>query len=341
MEVRHRESPLPFLERRFGEMGLIENVEELVQSDDCTVEIAECAYHMGYFEEAAAAAEKMAESSTPLTRMVALCLEVYADIAMGDAAACCKTLDLAVEACREGFSRSDPFIHNMAIVCVRMLEDATALEFEGSPKWNGALEDMPRGLQAYCGFQMAYRMLLQGNDQQAIGMVRAFQALAGSRYPVSYVKLRLVAASAYLRLGEPEKATAEFAEAWRVAEPLGIVGPFVEMNPCLPGLVRHCLHGRDEAMFKALRSMICRHREGWHQLRAMRRYPVPGESLSALEYSTTALVAWGWTNREIANYMSISENTVKHYLTNSYQKLGLKNRSQIMKAFSRGGTRSV
>ena len=31
--------------------------------------------------------------------------------------------------------------------------------------------------------------------------------------------------------------TAEFDEAWRVAEPLGIVGPFIEMNPCLPGLV--------------------------------------------------------------------------------------------------------
>ncbi|MDO4534066.1 MAG: LuxR C-terminal-related transcriptional regulator [Coriobacteriia bacterium] len=320
-------------------MGLVEGIEELVQMDNPTVEIVECAYHMGYFEEAAAAAEKVAVSGTALTRMVALCLGVYAYLAMGDAAACNKTLNLAVEACQEGVSQPDPFLHNMAIVCVRMLEDATSLEFEGSPKWNGALEDMPRGLQAYCGFQMAYRMLLRGNDQQAIGMVRAFQALAGSRYPVSYVKLRLVAASAYLRLGYPEEATEEFDEAWRVAEPLGIVGPFVEMNPCLPGLARHCLHGKDEAMYKALRAMICRHREGWHELRRRRRYPVQGQNLSALEYSTTALVAWGWTNREIANYMGISENTVKHYLTNAYQKLGLKNRSQIIQAFSKGGVR--
>ena len=321
-------------------MGLIDSIEVLAQIDDPTLEIVECAYHLGYFEEAAAAAEKVAASDAPMTRMMALCLGVYADIAMGDAKACCKTLDLAVEACQEGIIQPDPFERNMAIVCVRMLEDATSLDFEGSPKWNGALEDMPRGLQAYCGFQMAYRMLLRGNDHQAIGMVRAFQALAGSRYPVSYIKLRLVAASAYLRQGEPEKATAEFDEAWRVAEPLGIVGPFIEMNPCLPGLVRHCLHGKDEAMYKALRSMICRHREGWHELRRKRRHPVAGQNLSALEYSTTALVAWGWTNREIANYMGISENTVKHYLTNSYQKLGLKNRSQIIQAFSRGGTRA-
>lgn len=295
---------------------------------------------MGYFEEAAAAAEKIAESAPTMTRMVALSLKVYADIAMGDAAACNKTLNVAVEACKEGITQPDPFVRNMAIVCVRMLEDATALDFEGSPKWNGALEDMPRGLQAYCGFQMAYRMLLRGKDQQAIGMVRAFQALAGNRYPVSYVKLRLVAASAYLRLGEPEKAAAEFEEAWRVAEPLGIIGPFVEMNACVPGLARHCLRGKNEAMYKVLRSMICRHREGWHGLRSKRRHPVQGDNLSALEYSTTALVAWGWTNREIANYMGISENTVKHYLTNSYQKLGLKNRGQIIQAFSRGGTRT-
>jgi EAL domain-containing protein (putative c-di-GMP-specific phosphodiesterase class I) len=54
-------------------------------------------------------------------------------------------------------------------------------------------------------------------------------------------------------LGEPEQAIAEFDEAWRVAQPFGIVGPFVEMNPSVPGLVRHCLHGKDEAMYKAKR----------------------------------------------------------------------------------------
>ena len=42
-----------------------------------------------------------------------------------------------------------------------------------------------------------------------------------------------------------------------------------------------------------------------------------------------ALAAKGRTNKEIADYMSISVNSVKAYLTTIYQKIGITKRSDL------------
>lgn len=49
-------------------------------------------------------------------------------------------------------------------------------------------------------------------------------------------------------------------------------------------------------------------------------------------------VARGMTNKEIAKTLSISEKTVKHYMTNIMQKLHVRNRVEAVLAFQRKGT---
>jgi len=331
------ESPFPFLERRFGEVGLLGNIEDLVQQENPTPELAECAYHLGYFEEASAVADAVAASSNEMARMTALSAKVYARVALGDAEGAEQALREARIACRVGLEEDEGTpMHMTSIMCIRLLDDLISIYLQESPKYQGVLEDMPSGLRAFYGFQMAWRTLCRGEDMQAIGMVKGFLAVAGRRYPISCVKLHLVAASAHLRNRNPEQAMAEFDEAWRIAEPLGIVAPFVEMSAYLPGMLRRRLRGRDDAMYREMRSMVSRYREGWHGLRRLCKAPVPGENLTVLEYSTCMLAAWGWTNREIAWFLDISENTAKHYLSGSYQKLHVKNRSELTKICGSG-----
>lgn len=328
------ESPFPFLEWRFGESGLLEGIEELAQTEEPTMALVECAYHMGYFEEAAEAAGRLVKSSKELDRMYALCMQLYALIASDEVEAAEACLRDAIDACHDGLARTDdPIVHGMSVICLRLIEDATDLKLEAAGDSFGALENMPSGLQAHCGFQLAYRVYRNGECREAIGMARAFQAIAGRRYPVSCIKLHLLAASAYMCLHDPDKAADEFEKALAIAKPLDIVAPFVEMGPCMPGLIRHCLRGKDEGLYRTLRSMMARRHAGWYRLRKRCHQPVMGENLSMLEYSTCALVAWGWSNREIASFLNLAENTVKHYLTSSYQKLGVKNRREIADVF--------
>jgi DNA-binding NarL/FixJ family response regulator len=62
------------------------------------------------------------------------------------------------------------------------------------------------------------------------------------------------------------------------------------------------------------------------------------DMLSAQERRVLALVVDGKTNKEIAAALDLSEKTVKNYLSNSFQKLGVTRRSQAAVLFAGGRT---
>ena len=58
-------------------------------------------------------------------------------------------------------------------------------------------------------------------------------------------------------------------------------------------------------------------------------------ALSKQEYRVLALVVDGKTNREIGAELGLSEKTVRNYLSNAFQKLGVSRRSQAAAMFVR------
>ena len=58
--------------------------------------------------------------------------------------------------------------------------------------------------------------------------------------------------------------------------------------------------------------------------------------LSRQESRVLALVVEGKTNREIGEALDLSEKTVRNYLSNAFQKLGVARRSQAVAEFLRG-----
>ena len=54
-----------------------------------------------------------------------------------------------------------------------------------------------------------------------------------------------------------------------------------------------------------------------------------GQALTAREWEVLRLVAAGQTNREVANHLSISENTVKFHMRGILDKLHLRNRTEV------------
>ncbi|HEY5896638.1 MAG TPA: response regulator transcription factor [Burkholderiales bacterium] len=60
------------------------------------------------------------------------------------------------------------------------------------------------------------------------------------------------------------------------------------------------------------------------------------DSLSAQERRVLGLVVEGKTNKEIALALGLSDKTVKNYLSNVFQKLGVARRAQAAALFARG-----
>jgi DNA-binding NarL/FixJ family response regulator len=57
-------------------------------------------------------------------------------------------------------------------------------------------------------------------------------------------------------------------------------------------------------------------------------------ALTPKEYQVAALVAQGTTNREAANSLFLSTRTVEAHLASVFRKLGIKSRSQLVRALS-------
>ncbi len=97
-----------------------------------------------------------------------------------------------------------------------------------------------------------------------------------------------------------------------------------------------------ELLFKAIRSVVAgqywvgrdivtdivRHlRE--RAAAVARRRPSPAESLTAREREIVAAVAAGESNRRVAARLALAEDTVKHHITNIFDKLGVSNRAEM------------
>ena len=97
-----------------------------------------------------------------------------------------------------------------------------------------------------------------------------------------------------------------------------------------------------ELLFKAIRSVVAG--QYWvgrdtvtdivrllreRRASAARREPTPAERLTPRERGIVALVAAGASNREVAEKLSLAEDTVKHHLSNIFDKLGVSNRAEL------------
>jgi DNA-binding NarL/FixJ family response regulator len=65
------------------------------------------------------------------------------------------------------------------------------------------------------------------------------------------------------------------------------------------------------------------------KLEGLRQRPTSGERLTPREQRVAALVAGGWTNREIAQALHISPGTAGRHLANIFLKLGFHSRAQV------------
>jgi two-component system nitrate/nitrite response regulator NarL len=65
------------------------------------------------------------------------------------------------------------------------------------------------------------------------------------------------------------------------------------------------------------------------ELSAPRRASTPAERLTPRERQVIAGVASGESNREIATRLRLSEDTIKHHMTNIFDKLGVSNRAEL------------
>ena len=146
---------------------------------------------------------------------------------------------------------------------------------------------------------------------------------------VSEVYTRLICASSYHDLGMDSMAIHHLDEAIALALPDRLYMPLAEYRRQLDFLLEDRLTQADPAAAAAVRGLNKIWLEGWTKLQSMERGKTITNDLTAREREVAKNAAFGLSNKEIADKLGISVNTVKQSLRMAMDKTGALRRSDL------------
>ncbi len=141
--------------------------------------------------------------------------------------------------------------------------------------------------------------------------------------------LRLSCAVAYHYSGAREKAIAHIDKAISLALPDGLYGILVEYVRHFDDLLLERISLVDENALLIVTELYKTYSIGWARLSGAVRNRFIATNLLPREREVAKLVAFGFTSKEIATMLYVSESTVKQTVQKIVQKTGVKDRSEF------------
>ena len=149
----------------------------------------------------------------------------------------------------------------------------------------------------------------------------------GTLIPEIY--LRLSCAVAYHNAGEREQALAHIDRAVALALPDSLFGLLTEYVRHFDGLLEERIEAVDRVVAARVRELYRVYSYGWSRLGGAVRNRYIAADLTAREREVAKLAAFGFTTKEIAAMLYISESTVKQTVLRVVQKTGVRDRSEF------------
>ena len=168
--------------------------------------------------------------------------------------------------------------------------------------------------------------LAQGAYARVVGCsAELLPVCEAMHYALVALHIRIQTAAAYERLGKSEEARAWLRKALSDAEPDGLVMPFVENYDILKPLL-------EREIKNDLISKIIELGEAATARNAAGTRPAAFDVLTPREFEIVELMAQRLSNREIAEQLYLSEESVKQYANQIYSKLHIEGDTRTKRA---------
>ncbi len=173
-------------------------------------------------------------------------------------------------------------------------------------------------------------LLLSGEYQKLIGMSDVFLQV-NSVYPnlIGQIYTYIYLAIVYHKLAEKEAALVTLEKALAIALPDGLYLPFAENGSVLADLLKQL--SSQEQYSNHVKQIFALHKKNEQGIKKILQthFAETKPSLTKRENDVAVLAAVGMCNRDIAQNLMISENTVKSRLKQVFEKLSIKSRAQL------------
>jgi len=193
---------------------------------------------------------------------------------------------------------------------------------------------------SFAMFNMIYGRVMLINEQYAelLGSAEYFLQTA-SFYPnmLSVIYTYIYMAAANRKINRAKQACEDLKKAMDIAMPDGLLMPFVEngdyIEPLIADLAFQGVYKKEAEQIFKLYEIYAGAKE-----KIKRTYfPEQGRALSPREKEVASLAARGFTNKEIADRLFISQNTVKYTLKSVFLKLSIHSRVLLKEHFKDSG----
>ena len=284
------------------------------------------------YDEACAEAGRCMQSACPEIRTTALLVRGMASVPFGDPEATRRDFyAIMQEAARPADARmASIYEYIRFLMGVFFHHDG-----DGEPECPSRFDGLSEGARLYALYAYAHALYLRRDYARALGVAESALTLAAGRYPSVCIYLDLVASMAATNLARVDLADRFFLDAWRLAEPEGYIQPFAEHHGMLQGQVEKYFRGRAPELYERIADRVVRFSRGWIKIHNPQSVNKVTDRLTPFEFALAMMAVKGKSNREIADYLSISVNTVKAYLSSIYQKVGVGGRGELEQYLNR------
>ena len=307
-------------------------IGSIADEEERTVALAAHYYFQGRYDSAAAESQRCLNSPCPEIRAAALLVHGMANVGLGNT-----ELVRADFAVLKQASQQPEDIQMAAIFDALRYLLAVFFHTDGeiAPLREEHAALLPEGTRLYLLYAAAHGLYLQRKYEQALGVTRSALMMAAGRFPSVCLYLNLVGAMVAANLHDADLAAAFFHRAWQIAEAEDYIQPFVEHHGMLQGQIEKYLREAQPQVYERISEKVIAFSRGWMKIHNPDSVNKVTDRLTPYEFALAMMAARDKSNLEIAEYLHISDNTVKFHLSNIYQKVGVTNRRDLKNHLNR------
>lgn len=184
-------------------------------------------------------------------------------------------------------------------------------------------------LRAYAVYILAHNAYLHKEYKRALGLCQSVFLMLDGCYPVAMEYLYCVIIMCLINLKQQDEAREALIKAWNMAKPDGFLEPFIEHHGLMLGQIEACIKPAEPESYRQLSQAVIAFSRGWMAIHNPQLQSSVTDKLTPMEYSIAMLASKGWTNQEIAKQLSLSPNTIKHYLSRIFHLLDIEKREEL------------
>ena len=321
---------LPLINSTFEPGHALEKAESFKDKNFRDIALAELYYFSGEAQKCSDLVEIYLMSPKLELQLSACMLYAYSNLTLGNSRASRRGLDTIQECIKKEFANPTSKEHQAYCVFAGYLGAVLLhLPTDGLPDMKKYIADLPHGLRVYASYVRAHDFYLQGEYGKALGTCNTTLVFCDGTYPISMIYLYCMVAMCEISLKHQKEAQEALLTAWHMAAKDELLEPFIEHHGLLQGLLESTVRKETPEIYRKLSEAVIAFSRGWMAVHNPNSDRNVTDALTTMEFSIAMLACRNWSNQEIADHLGISLNTVKHYLTDIFDKLHVRKRDEL------------